>query len=213
MLTEQYYKHYSSVNMVKWGYILHGIGYSFLVTSALSFLAIVHANANGLGHATAKGYKGPWILRILHLVNLGALILLITGYSKSGDVFDGNHTDAKLNSDTHIGDFIYCGITLVLFAYLLVLFPKTRGGNKNILSRVLIALIFMAIRCGYATWHTYQVPFLGVNLWIKLALDYIPEVLAVLAFITIAFIHHDRGQDYYMTQKQFGFAQAGIDYA
>lgn len=211
MLTDQYYKHYSSIEEVKWGYILHGIGYSFLVTSVLSFLAIVHANANGLGDATAKGYKRPWLLRLLHLVNIGALVLLITGYSKSGEVFDGAHPDTKLNSMANIGDIIYCAITLVLFGYSSVLFPKTTGSTKQILSRIFLGLVFMAVRCGYATWHTYRVPFLGVNIWVKLCLNYICEVLAVLAFVTIAFVRRDT--EIYTSQKQYEFAPVGANYA
>lgn len=211
MLTQQYYKHYSDLDEVKWGYILHGIGYSFLATSALSFLAIVHANANGLGDATAKGYKRPWLLRILHLVNVGALILLITGYSKSSDVFNATNSNAKLNSEARIGDILYCAVTLVLFGYTSTLVPKTMGSNKKILGRVFLGLVFMAIRCGYATWHTFRVPFLGVNVWVKLGLDYVPEVLAVLSFVTIAFIPRD--SDIYASQKQYQFAPAGPGYA
>ncbi|CDU25012.1 uncharacterized protein SPSC_04845 [Sporisorium scitamineum] len=211
MLTDQYYKHYSSVDMVKWGYILHGIGYSFLVTSALSFLAITHARANGLGDATAKGYKRPWALRVLHLVNIGALVLLITGYSKSGDVFDGQHNNARLNSKAHIGDIIYCGITLVLFGYTAMLFPKTMGSDKQILARVFLALVFMAVRVAYTTWHTYQVPFLGVSLWPKVGLDYIPEVLAVLSFVLITFVK--REPDHYTSQKQFEFGGQDANFA
>ncbi|CBQ71643.1 conserved hypothetical protein [Sporisorium reilianum SRZ2] len=199
MLTDQYYRHYSSASMVKWGYILHGIGYSFLVTSILSFLAIVHTSANGLGDATAKGYKRPWMLRLLHLVNLAALAWLVTGYSKSSDVFDGTSSNAELNSSAHISDIVYCGITLVLFGYASVLVPKTSGSDMQVLARVFVALLFMAVRCGYATWHTYQVPFLGVNLWCKLGLDYVPEVLVVLTLVSIAFVKP--GQRYELSPK------------
>lgn len=211
MLTDQYYKHYSDASVVEWGYILHGIGYSLFVTSILSLLAIVHANANGLGDATTKGYKRPWALRLVHLVNVGALVLLITGYSKSSDVFDATSSNVELNSEAHIGDIIYCGITLVLFAYAAVLVPKTSGSDAQVLARVFVALFFMAIRCGYATWHTYQVPFLGVNLWVKLGLDYIPEVLVVLTLVTIAFVK--RRQTYKVSPKQYEVEQGGYNYA
>lgn len=210
MLTEQYYKHYTSESIVKWGSILHGIGYSFLVTSALSFLAIVHARANGLGDATSKDYQKPWVLRILHLVNLAALVLLITGYSKSGDVFSTTNSDAELNGEAHAGDLIYCGITLILFGYTFLLFPKTTRGDKRVLGCVSVALVFMAIRCGYSTWHTYQTPFLGVNLWLKLVLDYVAEALAVLAFIPITFVNHEND---YLEQKQYEVNQYASNYA
>ena len=43
----------------------------------------------------------------------------------------------------------------------------------------------MAIHCGSAPWHTYQLLFFGVNVWMKLALDYVPKVLNVMALVSI----------------------------
>lgn len=50
----------------------------------------------------------------------------------------------------------------------------------------------------------YRVPFLGVNLWYKPGLDYVLEVLAVLTFVTIAFVN--REQSYELSLKQYALA-------
>nr|CDI55732.1 conserved hypothetical protein [Melanopsichium pennsylvanicum 4] len=119
--------------------------------------------------------------------------------------------DGELSSDIHIGDFIYCSVTVALLAFSAMLFPETGESDRKILARVFVALCFMAIRVAFSTWHTFQVMFLGVNLCGKVGLDYVPEVLVVLTLVMIAYISRER--DSFGSSKRYTYASTDHKYA
>ncbi|PWN48523.1 hypothetical protein IE53DRAFT_381269 [Violaceomyces palustris] len=189
VLVYDYHDNYKNTNLITTGYLLQGLGFSFLVTSTLSFLTAAHGDTTGTDYSAKGAPKRPWLLRILHLVSIGALILLITGYTNSDSVFSGQ--GGKIDSKARIGDIIFCGLTIVCIIFAFITLPKASSYGRSILYRVLLALVFMAIRIGFGTWRTYQNNFLSVNIWVKLVLQYIPEVLTVIIYITVGFIKRE----------------------
>lgn len=179
--------------MVTTGEILRGVGFSFLVTSTIAFLTNVAARNSGwTGSPSDKDDtkpKQPQALRVLHLVNLGALVLMVMGYTGSPDAFNGKNQG--LNVKAKIGDGLFLAITVLCALFTIYLFPKSAGSSRSIVLRVLCALPFMAIRAGYGLWHTFQVPFLGTNIWIQLIIEYAPEVIVVAVYITIGFVKRE----------------------
>ncbi|EPQ31817.1 uncharacterized protein PFL1_00016 [Pseudozyma flocculosa PF-1] len=184
-----YHDNYKNTNMVTTGYILRGLGYSFLVSSVISFLSGVY-NAD-----QPPKSKKPFLLRLLHLANIAALVLLIMGYSNSDSVFDGTSTDGKLDSKAPIGDAIFAVITVFAFLFTLFLFPRSSSHHRKILVRVVLALPLMLVRVGFGTYKTAHRDFLkSFTVWQNLGFEWVEEVLAVLLLLSVAFVGKDRDE-------------------
>lgn len=177
---EDNYKHQAATT---WGFILQALGYSFLLNATLA----LYKRATALGKN--GGNKPLDAERILHLVTLAALILIITGYENSDDVFNANTAaTSELDIKAKIGDCIYVGVTvIILLLCLLHLCTKgaRRGEARIIIGFILLAIPFMLCRCVYSTIKAFRHNPIQVTLWVKIVFDYVPEVIVVLIFFVM----------------------------
>ncbi|PWN87474.1 hypothetical protein FA10DRAFT_216909, partial [Acaromyces ingoldii] len=189
LLVYVYNDHYRHQNAATWGFILQALGYSFLVNATLALYKRAAIIGNPTKAAQLRG-KPLDMDRILHLVTLGALILLITGYNDS-DVFSNSSSSSmpsspsstSLDGKAKAGDLIYVGLTVfiaVLCSYRLF-FRGSKGDEpRTILSFILGALPFMLCRAVYAAVKAFSDDALQGSLWAKVVFDYIAEVIVVV---------------------------------
>lgn len=189
MLVYEYYQHYTNETVTTWGYILQGLGYSFLNSAVLAFAATAYGKqVDGGGVIGDFSKRKPIMLRLLHLVNIGGLVLLIIGYTDSSSIFTSGSSQS-IDPKAKTGNLILGGVTLALFIFCLALYVRSSRAKacRHILIRTLIAMVpFMAIRIVYGIWRTFQAHFISAGgIWLRFALEYLPEVAAVLVLLTV----------------------------
>lgn len=197
MLVYEYYQHYTNGTITTWGYILQGLGYSFLNSAVIAFAANAHGKQlDGGGVIGDFSKRRPLLLKLMHIANIVGLVLLILGYTDSSSIFTTDPSEA-INAKAKTGDLILGGVTATLFIFSLALWinsPRARA-CRHILTRALLAMCpFMAIRIIYGIWHTFQKPFLGAGgIWLRFALEYIPEVAAVAVLLSLRRVDEEEG--------------------
>ncbi|KAJ9477942.1 hypothetical protein PHBOTO_001497 [Pseudozyma hubeiensis] len=170
-----------SVELTVWGFILQSIGLSPMISAVLTF----YANARVLlGHGDATWEKRSG--KLLNLINLAAMICLITGYTYT-KFTDSNGIPLShpvLPIQTKIGAILYIALTTTLLAITAFgLKPNTKR-TRTIRCALFIATPLMIIRSAFATYITFSGSILVVkNIWVKLVLQYVSEFVA-LAVLT-----------------------------
>lgn len=100
---------------------------------------------------------------------------------------------------------MYCGATagaFILVAYhLFIRGPITRA-SRTLLTFVLLALIPIAARIGYATYRFEKNQVVNYNVWVHLILNNIAEVLTVVIYIILGFVLHSQGGDHELDDRR-----------
>ncbi|KAN0066596.1 hypothetical protein ACQY0O_000690 [Thecaphora frezii] len=189
LLVYDYHDNYSNTNLIITGYLLRGLGYSFLVTSVIAFLtAVYNAELGG-------GSKKPFLLKILHIANTVALILLIMGYTKSDSVFNGTSSTGKLDAKAPIGEAIFATITVLCFLFTLGIWSRSPPEQRQVLACVATALPLMGVRIAFGLYKTSRSHFLtATTTWQNVGFEYIEEVLSVLALLAVALVRSKMGK-------------------
>lgn len=194
MLVYSYKSHYKNINITVWGYILQSIGLSFLLSASLAFYARARSyfeNAEGK-HRTNR------ITKLLNLVNIAALICIITGYT-SVDVTnaEGEVVNPKLPIQTKVGAVLY--VALMVIIALMAAFglrQAQEGESKVIRLAVLAAVPFLIVRSGWAVYTTMEGTILTPkNIWVKLVLQYVMEFVALMIYTGLGFMMAKLGRE------------------
>ncbi|TKY87397.1 hypothetical protein EX895_004074 [Sporisorium graminicola] len=193
ILVVEYTKHdKASINVTVWGYILQSVGLSFLVSASLAFFARARAEMHDRAGQDALTGKG---VKLLNLVNLAALVCVITGYT------DTNFTDAQGNVLTKVslptqavvGAVLYVVLVVVILALALAGLRGTRAAGTNETHTIRIALIvalpLMLVRAAWSVYTTKAGSILvPKSIWAKLVLQYISELAALAVLTALGFL-------------------------
>lgn len=222
LLVYSYHDHYKSTDTVEWGYILQGLGYSFLVSATLGFYgrattdgstmlaasmmpsgivsSILNARA-GNNQQTAQAK--PPLQKLLHLVNFAALILLITGYTDSDDLFASltstSSGTATLNVKAKIGDVVFLGLTVflaLLTAFKLMKKSQQTSEQNTILKFIAAALPFMTVRVVYVAYQSFTKDPFRRNLAVKVVLQFTMEVIINVVYCIMGFVINRQSQSW-----------------
>lgn len=192
ILVVEYTQHYTSVTATVWGYILQSVGLSFLVSASIAFFARARACLRG-GEEPRVGRA----VKLLNLVNLAALVCVITGYTSTSFTDAQGHMipNVHLPAQTKVGAVLYVLLALTAGGMaLLGLKTSAAEGNKGreakkIKIALLVACPLMIVRAGYATYTVWTGSALvPTNIWVKLVLQYIAEYAAVLVYTALGFV-------------------------
>ncbi|UZJ55602.1 hypothetical protein CBS101457_004922 [Exobasidium rhododendri] len=195
LLVDAYDNNYKSLEVVKWGYILQGLGYSFFISATAAFYTRARDPDSTITQDIAnlrKGIRGMTVAKAIHLVNIIALILLVTGYTDSDGIFPTSgsaaSTKTTLNIKAKIGYVIYVVLTVVLAGLVIALARQEPSREtKFIIIACLAALPFMMSRSVYVTYQGFsQHPFQR-TLWVKIVFEYIPEVFVIVIYSVLGF--------------------------
>lgn len=201
------YAHYSkttSTGVYQAGYILHGLGYSFLLSSALSFYQRVIPTPEGL---TLR----QKLMRLDNLVQytiLVALILVITGYNDSTALSDpaklsgamGGNGSGKIDLDNkvEIGNVIFMISTIGLGVLLLhTILQRSRGSYpgaqdetmqaraeaKVLLGTSACTIPFLLLRSIYTAIASLSSHPLGFNVASQAICSYLMDVVAASVLV------------------------------
>ncbi|GAK63846.1 uncharacterized protein PAN0_003c2055 [Moesziomyces antarcticus] len=184
MLVVEYKTNYASITATVWGYILQSIGLSFLVSSSIGF----YTRACGLLDADDKTGR---VAKLLNLVNLAALVCVITGYTSTDFTnAQGEMINPKLPVQTKVGALLYVGLIAVIAGLAAVRLARASIGEAKLIRlALLVALTFMLVRAGYAVYATFKGTILvPTNVWVKLVLQYIAEFLALATYTALGFL-------------------------
>lgn len=186
LLVVEYKEKYSSIEVTVWGYILQSIGLSFLVSACLAFYSRARASVESQEEAKGTGRR----VKLLNLVNIGALVCIITGYtSTSFTNKEGQMINPNLPTQTKVGAVLY--VLLILLLVVLAAF-HLRGveEEKKVIRRImLVATPMMLVRAGYAVYTTTSGSVLmPKNIWVKLVLQYVVEFGAVCVLTSLGFL-------------------------
>lgn len=195
LLVYEYVKHYPSITTTVWGYILQSIGLSFLVSAGLAFFT--RAKADLLVDEDHKKRLSRRT-KLLNLVNIGALICTITGYT-SVDFTNaqGQVINLALPIQTKIGAILYIAlILLILFITIVGLRGvESQTEAKAIKIVLLVSLPLMVVRNGYGVYSIFDGGFLmPKNVWVKLVLQYVSEYGALAVMIMLGFMMGKMGE-------------------
>ena len=113
LLVYEYLSTYPSTTSTVWRYILKSIRLSFLVTAALAFLSRVRTSL--LADDEEKKKLGI-TMKLLNLVNLSALICLITRYSRTKCTnCQAEMFNPSLPVQTKVAAVVYIALLLTIF--------------------------------------------------------------------------------------------------
>jgi hypothetical protein len=195
-----YYGKSTSSGLYIAAYLLQGLGYSFLVVSALALLLRVaspthesHASDGVLG-LLGSGLAKP--VRLLQTASLVALIVLIVGYTNSplfnnlsASEMAGTSSAGGYNIEVRVGDIIFVVVTIAFILLTLFVMVSPGEGKSTKLSCVLLAAsAFMLASSIYSTITAFSSNPLGVNVWIKLVFLQISQALAASTRVFFGFI-------------------------
>ncbi|GAC92581.1 hypothetical protein PHSY_000135 [Pseudozyma hubeiensis SY62] len=190
ILVVDYTRSIRSVNLTVWGFILQSIGLSPMISAVLAF----YANARDLmGQGTERSEKT--IGRVLNLINLAAMICIITGYTNT------TFTDSKgillshptLPIQTKIGSILYILLTATLLAITTFGLNSDTKRTRTIRCALFISTPLMIVRSAFAAYTTFSGSILVVkSIWAKLVLQYVSEfvALAVLTCLGLVIKRH-----------------------
>ncbi|KAJ1028391.1 hypothetical protein NDA16_001558 [Ustilago loliicola] len=188
ILVYEYLKHYPSITTTVWGYILQSIGLSFLVSAALAFLSRAKTSLLTDPDQQTRIARRT---KLLNLVNIGALICVITGYT-SVDFTNsqGQVINPNLPIQTKIGAILYIALILVILVLTLGLRgAETQTEAKAIRMFMLVSSALMVVRSGYGVYTTFTGGVLmPKNIWVRLVLQYISEFGALAAMTSLGFM-------------------------
>ncbi|PWN89055.1 hypothetical protein FA10DRAFT_302437 [Acaromyces ingoldii] len=195
------------------GFIMSNIGYGFLISACIS----LYNSAMGIDKKNQKrGFDRAALLqnpsRLLHVINLVATILLIVGMNDSSEVFAAGalprnspaRAHAQVDSLAQIGYILYLVVT-ILFILLIASHhiranygahhqtSESHTAAKWTLAFVSVAQIPMLIRVAYSTSLVYSASYLNYNIYERLVLQYIMEVIAVLILLALGFTLQFKG--------------------
>lgn len=184
LLVAEYKANYASIDVTVWGYILQSVGLSFLVSASIAF----YTRARGLLHEDDKADR---ITKLLNLVNLAALICIITGYTSTDFTNAQDEViSPKLPVQCKIGALLYVGLIVVMALLAVVrLASASIGEAKLIKLSLLVAMTFMLVRAAYSVYATFKGSILVPNnVWVKLVLQYMAEFLALATYTALGFL-------------------------
>lgn len=150
--------------------------------------------------------------RLLHIINLVATILLIVGMNNSQNVFataslpadSPQRAHAQLNTMAQVGYVLYL-VATVLFILLIAAhhLRKHYGSHhksdeshlaaKYVMAFLSAALVPILIRVAYSTDRVFAPNYLNYNVYERMVLQYIMEVLAVLIMLALGFVLAAKG--------------------
>lgn len=192
MLVYEYNDHYKSINVTVWGYILQSIGLSFLVSASLAF----YSRARSTLQTEDETKRTAKAMRLLNLVNIAALVCIITGYtSTSFTNAQGEVINPSLPIETKVGAVLYVVLIVTIAGLSLVGLKNASIGEAKLIRLALgVALPLTLIRAAYAVYSTIDGGILmPKNVWVKLVLQYIVEFLALCVYTGLGFMMEKTG--------------------
>lgn len=190
LLIWAYYDDYKNKSVLVWGYILQGLGYSFLISATLGLITRgldpwdEAADVKEMVVGTSRKQRAP---KLLNIANIVALVLLIVGYQYSIDAFPGvggdSSTGGSLNGLVKAGDAIYIVLTPIMFLFAAVALARADASEEQmIFCTVLGALVFMAVRAAYVAYLVFTDRIFTAPFIPKLLLQYVAEVIPVFMY-------------------------------
>lgn len=147
--------------------------------------------------------------RLLHTLNLVATILLVTGLTDSDSILNaaalgGVASTAQLDSKAKIGYVLYLVVTvlfllLCLYRHIASSYGTHHQGEKGVAaSRLTLLFTFMAllpmlVRVIYSLQQGYRKDFLEYNVYLRLVLQHIMDMLAASILIASGYVLHAKG--------------------
>lgn len=169
------------------GFIMQGLGYSFLITAMLSYLSHLIRDMDRAEAEPAEkeaGGKRTRIERILNVVNIVALVLLIVGFNESmGSIStsSGALNMQDLNVMVKVGNILYLALTVLLAAIAFMHIPRVSTSRQKLLLYTMIsALPFMVVRCVYTVYVTFQGNPRHGSLAARIVCQYVMEVIVLI---------------------------------
>ena len=168
------------------GFIMQGLGYSFLITAMLSYFSHLIRDMDRAEAAPAEkeGGKRTRIERILNLVNIVALVLLIVGFNESmGSIStsSGALNMQDLNVMVKVGNILYLALTVLLVVIAFVHIRRINTLRQKVLLYTMIsALPFMVVRCVYTVYVTFQGNPRHGSLAARIVCQYVMEVIVLI---------------------------------
>lgn len=178
LLVVEYNQHNASIQVASWGYTLQSVGLSFVVSACLAFYSRAHTELHGQEPLTAR------IVRLGNLVNLAALICVITGYTSASFTDAQGHALDKVHlpAQAKVGAALYVVLVVAVLALVLFGLRGARGRTEaaTVKFALLVATPLMLVR---AAWSIYTVQAGSIvkpnNIWAKLVLQFITEFVAL----------------------------------
>lgn len=199
LLVAAYKENYDNTDVVEWGYILQGLGYTFLLSATLAFYQRAKDPDAAMTPKLSKGIRGiladPSPPKILHLITTIGFILLIIGYTDSDGIFptstNGTSTTqtATLDVKAKIGDCIFVFVTIAI-AFLTIISIRSAQTTeaRRIYQFILLALPFMAARMVYITYESFTKDPFHRTLWVKIVFQFIMEIAVVVIYFVLGFV-------------------------
>lgn len=200
LLVFAHHQNYSNSNVVEWGYICQGLGYTFFLSATLSFYQRAKDPNASMAPSNGRGLRAllanPSPAKALQLVTLIGLILLITGYTDSTGIFPSasstgvaSDSTATLNVKAKVGDCIFLAVTAVIAVLTATSYRSAQTSEaKNILRFIFLALPFMSVRMIYVTYQSFTKHPFDRTLWAKVLFDYAMEVIVVAVYFILGFV-------------------------
>lgn len=190
LLVYAYHDQYKNTYVTVWGFILQGLGYSFLISATLGLTSrgMQDPYSDPSFKEMIVGEKGKQRApKLLNIANVVALILLIIGYNESTGAFpgvDGNNSSGQnLNGLVKVGDAIYVVLTPIMFLFAALSLARAHYPEQRLIFRtIMFALVFMAVRAGYVAYLVFTNRVFTAPLVPKLILQYVMEVCAVVIY-------------------------------
>ncbi|CDW98396.1 hypothetical protein [Sporisorium scitamineum] len=160
---------------------------SFLVSASLAFFSRARTAIRAGGDGVVR-----WV-RLGNLVNLVALVCVVTGYSTTsftnarGEVLDR----VSLPVQTKIGAVLYVVLSVAIFSAT-VLFLRA-GGEGDRCTRIIKGALVVAtpLMLFRSSWSVYTVEEGSLlhpkNIWVKLVLQYVAEFAALVVLTAVGF--------------------------
>lgn len=191
MLVVENGQHDASVTVVVWGFILQSVGLSPLISSGLAFYSRARSS---LQHNDDGGKREARLSRLLNLVNIAALVCIITGYTSTTfvDAQGRPLADPKLPVQTKVGAVLYVLLTATLVGLTLVGLKDARTGGQEtrvIRTTLAVATPLMVVRAAFAAYTTFSGTILvPKSIWAKLVLQYVTELAALAVLTSVGFL-------------------------
>lgn len=192
LLVAAYKTAYKNVGVIVAGYIMQGIGYTFLVATALrfySFGATAQALSEKGGDVAQVSRRKSRVEILLQLVNIAAIALLCNGYSNSNVAQGAGASGANISVLVKVGDVLLLAVTVAIAALIAVQLRSHTSTARRTFTFVLAALPFMTVRAAYVVYQAFTGHIYADHLGAKIVLQFIMELVAALIFCALGYVH------------------------